>query len=90
MEAGEVQGKVREGVQDDNHFPFQPQFQPHHLFLGGMNRYHFKVTLNGIRFKVDVNANNPMTAYGKVKRLYPMATNIHLTRTERLWNKDMW
>lgn len=55
-----------------------------------MNRYHFKVTLNGIRFKVDVNANNPMTAYGKVKRLYPMATNIHLTRTERLWNKVMW
>ena len=25
----------------------------------------------------------------KVKRLYPMATNIHLTHTERTWNQGM-
>ena len=54
-----------------------------------MIRYHFNITINGVRLNVNVNANNQQTAYGKVKRLYPMATNIHLTRTERLWNQGM-
>ncbi len=54
-----------------------------------MIRYHFNVTINGVRLNVNINANNQMTAYGKVKRLYPMSTNIHLTRTERLWNQGM-
>lgn len=54
-----------------------------------MIRYHFNITINGIKLNVNVDANNRMTAYGKVKRLYPMATNIHLTRTERLWNQGM-
>lgn len=54
-----------------------------------MIRYHFNITINGVKRNVNVNANNQMTAYGKVKRLYPMATNIHLTRTERQWNQGM-
>lgn len=54
-----------------------------------MIRYHFKITINGVKLNVNVNANNQMTAYGKVKRLYPMATNIHLTRTERQWTQGM-
>ena len=54
-----------------------------------MIRYHFKITINGVKLNVNVNANNQVTAYGKVKRLYPMATNIHLTRTERQWNQGM-
>ena len=54
-----------------------------------MIRYHFNITLNGVKLNVNVNANNQQTAYGKVKRLYPMATNIHLTRIERLWNQGM-
>ena len=54
-----------------------------------MIRYHFNITINGIKLNVNVDANNRMTAYGKVKRLYPMATNIHLTRTERRWNQGM-
>ena len=51
--------------------------------------YHFNITINGVKLNVNVNANNCMTAYGKVKRLYPMATNIHLTHTERTWNQGM-
>lgn len=54
-----------------------------------MIRYHFNITINGVRLNVNVNANNQMTAFGKVKRLYPMATNIHLTHTERTWNQGM-
>ncbi len=54
-----------------------------------MIRYYFNITINGIKLNVNVDANNRMTAYGKVKRLYPMATNIHLTRTERRWNQGM-
>lgn len=54
-----------------------------------MIRYHFNITINGVKLNVNVNANNQQTAYGKVKRLYPMATNIHLTRIERLWNQGM-
>ena len=54
-----------------------------------MIRYHFNITINGVKLNVNINANNQQTAYGKVKRLYPMATNIHLTRTERLWNQGM-
>lgn len=54
-----------------------------------MIRYHFNITIGGIKLNVNVNANNQQTAYGKVKRFYPMATNIHLTRTERLWNQGM-
>lgn len=54
-----------------------------------MIRYHFNITINGVKLNVNVNANNQQTAYGKVKRLYPMATNIHLTRTERRWNQGM-
>ena len=54
-----------------------------------MIRYHFNITINGVKLNVNVNANNQQTAYGKVKRLYPMATNIHFTRTERQWNQGM-
>ena len=54
-----------------------------------MIRYHFNITINGVKLNVNVNANNQQTAYGKVKRLYPMATNIHLTRIERLWNQGL-
>ncbi len=54
-----------------------------------MIRYHFNITIGGIKLNVNVNANNQQTAYGKVKRLYPMATNIHLTRTEMRWNQGM-
>ena len=54
-----------------------------------MIRYHFNITINGVKLNVNVNANNQQTAYGKIKRLYPMATNIHLTRTERRWNQGM-
>ena len=54
-----------------------------------MIRYHFNITINGVKLNVNVNANNQQTAYGKVKRLYPMATNIHLTRTEMRWDQGM-
>ena len=54
-----------------------------------MIRYHFNIMIGGIKLNVNVNANNQQTAYGKVKRLYPMATNIHLTHTERTWNQGM-
>lgn len=54
-----------------------------------MIRYHFNITINGVKLNVNVNANNQQTAYEKVKRLYPMATNIHLTRIERLWNQGL-
>lgn len=54
-----------------------------------MIRYHFNIMIGGIKLNVNVNANNQMTAFGKVKRLYPMATNIHLTHTERRWNQGM-
>jgi len=54
-----------------------------------MIRYHFNITIGGIKLNVNVNANNQQTAYGKVKRLYPMATNIHLTHTEKRWNQGM-
>lgn len=54
-----------------------------------MIRYHYNITIGGVKLNINVNANNQMTAYGKVKRLYPKATNIHLTRTERQWNQGM-
>ena len=54
-----------------------------------MNRYHFNVTINGVNFKVNVNANNSVSAYGKVKRTYPMASKITLIRAERVWNRNM-
>ncbi len=54
-----------------------------------MNRYHFNVTINGVKFKVNVNANNSISAYGKVKRTYPMASKITLIRAERIWNRSM-
>ena len=54
-----------------------------------MNKYHFNVTINGVKFKVNVNANNSVSAYGKVKRTYPMATTITLIRAERIWNRNM-
>ena len=54
-----------------------------------MIRYYFNITINGVKLNINVNANNQQTAYGKVKRLYPMATNIHFTRTERQWNQGM-
>jgi hypothetical protein len=55
-----------------------------------MTRYHFSVTINHVRIKVHINARNQMSAYGKVKRLYPMATSIHLMRSEKLWNLNMY
>lgn len=54
-----------------------------------MNRYHFNVTINGVKFKVNVNANNSVSAYGKVKRTYPMASKITLIRAERVWNRNV-
>ena len=54
-----------------------------------MIRYYFNITINGVKLNINGNANNQQTAYGKVKRLYPMATNIHFTRTERQWNQGM-
>ena len=54
-----------------------------------MNRYHFNVTINGVKFKVNINANNSVSAYGKVKRTYPMASKIILIRAERIWNRSM-
>ncbi|WP_205106106.1 hypothetical protein, partial [Marseilla massiliensis] len=39
-----------------------------------MISYHFNIMIGGIKLNVNVNANNQQTAYGKVKRLYPMAT----------------
>ena len=59
------------------------------LTVNKMNRYHFNVTINGVKFKVNVNANNSVSAYGKVKRTYPMASNITLIRAERVWNRSM-
>ena len=47
-------------------------------------RYHYSIMINGIRIKVNVNANNQISAYQKVKRLYPMAEKIHLTRSEKI------
>lgn len=49
-----------------------------------MIRYHFNVYVRGVRVKVSVNARNPMSAYGKVKRLNPMAEKIHLVRSEKI------
>ena len=54
-----------------------------------MIRYHFSVIINGVKVKVHVNANNQMSARGKVKRLYPMAKSIHLIRPERTWKPTM-
>lgn len=54
-----------------------------------MNRYYFNVTINGVKFKVNVNANNSISAYGKVKRTYLMASKITLIRMERIWNRSM-
>ena len=54
-----------------------------------MIRYHFNITINGVKLNVNVNATNQQKAYGNVKRLYPMATNIHLTRTEMRWDQGM-
>lgn len=34
-----------------------------------MIRYHFTITIHGVRANVNVNARNPQSAYGKVKRL---------------------
>lgn len=50
-----------------------------------MIRYYFNITINGIRVKVHVNANNQMAARNKIKRLYPMAENINLIRSNGIW-----
>lgn len=54
-----------------------------------MNRYYFNITINGVKFKVNINANNSVSAYGKVKRTYQMASKITLIRAERIWNRSM-
>lgn len=54
-----------------------------------MNRFYFNVTINGVKFKVNVNANNSVSAYDKIKRTYPMASNITLIRAERVWNRSL-
>lgn len=64
--------------------------EPNYFTIASMTRYHFSVTINHVRIKVHINAKNQMSAYGKAKRLYPMATSIHLIRSERLWNRDMY
>ena len=48
-------------------------------------RYHFCIIQCGIRTKCHVNANNPMSAYSKAKRCYPMADKIHLVRSDKLY-----
>lgn len=48
-----------------------------------MIRYHFSVTIQGVRISVHTNANNAQSAFSKVKRIYPMAEHIHLIRSER-------
>ena len=57
--------------------------------INKMNRYYFNITINGVRFKVNVNANNSVSAYGKVRRTYPLASKITLIRAERVWNRSM-
>ena len=54
-----------------------------------MNRFYFYITINGVKFKVNINANNSVSAYGKVKRTYPMASKITLIKAERIWNRSM-
>ena len=54
-----------------------------------MNKFYFNVTINGVKFKVNINANNSVSAYGKVKRTYPMASKITLIRSERVWNRSI-
>ena len=49
-----------------------------------MIRYHFTIIIHGVRANVNVNARNPQSAYGKVKRLNPMAERIHLVRSEKI------
>jgi hypothetical protein len=49
-----------------------------------MIRYHFTVTMQGIKTKVHQNARNPQSAYSKVKRLYPLAERIHLIRSDKI------
>ncbi len=46
-------------------------------------RYHFNVTICGIKHKQNVTANNQVSARAKVKRMYPMAERIKLVRTDR-------
>ncbi len=46
-------------------------------------RYHFTITQNGIKQHYHVNGNNPYSAHAKVKRLFPLATSIHLIKTEK-------
>ena len=54
-----------------------------------MNRFYFNITINGVKFKVSINANNSVSAYDKVKRIYPLATTITLVRAERVWNRSI-
>ena len=54
-----------------------------------MNRFYFNVTINGVKFKVNINANNSVSAYDKVKRTYPMASKITLIRAEKVWNRSI-
>lgn len=49
-----------------------------------MIRYHFTITDQERTFKAYVDAKNPMSAYHKAKRLFPMAERIHLVRSERI------
>ncbi len=46
-------------------------------------RYHFNVTICGIKHKLHVPANNQGSARAKVKRMFPMAERITLVRTDR-------
>ena len=46
-----------------------------------MNRFYFNVTINGVKFKVNINANN--------SRTYPMASKITLIRAEKVWNRSI-
>lgn len=50
-----------------------------------MIRYHFTITIQGVRIHVHTNANNTQSAFSKVKREYPMAEHIHLIRSENIW-----
>ncbi|MCQ2327703.1 MAG: hypothetical protein MJZ71_09095 [Bacteroidales bacterium] len=49
-----------------------------------MNRYHFTITANGSISRTYIDAKNPMSAFNKAKRMFPLAEHIHLVRSERI------
>lgn len=54
-----------------------------------MIRYHFLITIQGVRIHVHTNANNAQSAFSKMRRLYPMAEHVHLIRSENIWKQTI-